>query len=115
MKFVHGHKLEFHATMNMNQTRSFRPCDKWFKRSKWPKKLPNEMKLQLHAEKFCHGTNLNFHVESSFGKHELYFPAFRPNLEPQGHTLGTERFSAIPADLSKSELQTPTPQGRIMA
>ena len=26
MKFVHSHKLEFHATMDMNQTRSCMPC-----------------------------------------------------------------------------------------
>ena len=26
MKFVHGHKLEFHATMNMNSTRAFPTC-----------------------------------------------------------------------------------------
>ena len=40
----------------------------------------------------------------------LNFTAFQ---NAQGHS--TEWFSAIPADLSKSELQTPTPQGRTLA
>ena len=67
-------------------------------------KFPNEMKLKLHA-KIYHG---------KLGTSSVSSAAFRRNLEPQGRPL-VWRFSAIPADLSKSELQTPTPQGRIVA
>ena len=64
------------------------------------------MKLKLHAEKFYHGTN--FHVESSFGKHELYFMAFWRNLAGRPR-FGKERFSAIPEESSEAELANSDP------
>ena len=51
MKFFHGHKLEFHATMDMNQTRL---CPKWFTDVLHAEKFPNEMKLKASRQVY-HG------------------------------------------------------------
>ena len=68
-------------------------------------KTPNERKLKLHA-KIYHG---------KLGTSSVKFCGIiRRNLEPQGRAL-VWRFSAIPADLSKLEPQTPTLPRRIMA
>ena len=73
MKFVHGHKLEFHATMDMNRldhSCMLNGLPTFFMAEKFER---NELKL--YVDKFYHGTNLNFPKESSFGN-KFYFTAF---------------------------------------
>ena len=62
------------------------------------------MKLKLHA-KIYHGK-----LETS----NVKFCGILAESRTASRAL-VWRFSAIPADVSKSELQTPTPQGRILA
>ena len=63
MKFVHGHKLEFHATMDMNQIihAMLNGLPTFF----MAEKNSNKMNLSFTSRNF---TMEQTHIESSFGK-----------------------------------------------